>query len=125
MQVKVTISRAGINACARQEGIYLDLERRADRVIEAAKASVNEQSGAYNRGLRKERFRVRGRAGVRVVATAPHSLVLERGSGPHIIEPKTKKALAWPGGEHPVRKVHHPGTAAQHILRNALRAARL
>ena len=29
---------------------------------------------------------------------------------PHVIRPKRKKALAWPGGRHPVRKVNHPGS---------------
>ena len=29
---------------------------------------------------------------------------------PHVIRPKRKKALAWPGGRHPVRKVSHPGS---------------
>lgn len=125
VRVKFKASRAGINAACRSEGVYQRFEHLGDRVIAAAKASVNEVSGDYNRGLRKDRIRVRGRAGVRVTATAAHSLVLERGSGPHIIEPKDKKALAWPGAEHPVGRVHHPGTAAQHVLRNALRAARL
>lgn len=29
---------------------------------------------------------------------------------PHIIRPTLKKALAWPGGAHPVRMVRHPGS---------------
>jgi phage gpG-like protein len=29
--------------------------------------------------------------------------------GPYEIRPKNKKALAWPGGKHPVKKVMHPG----------------
>ena len=28
----------------------------------------------------------------------------------HVIKPKNKKALAWPGARHPVRGVHHPGS---------------
>jgi len=28
----------------------------------------------------------------------------------HVIKPKNKKALAWPGGRHPVRSVNHPGS---------------
>ncbi|GIM88756.1 hypothetical protein [Paractinoplanes toevensis] len=125
MRVKVRINRAGINAATQLEGVYRNLEKRGDRVISAAGFSVIERSGAYRRGLRRDRIRVRGRGGVRVTATAGHSAVLELGSRPHIIEPKTKKALAWPGGAHPVRRVHHPGTKARHTLRNALKAARL
>lgn len=29
---------------------------------------------------------------------------------PHIIRPRDKQALAWPGGRHPVREVQHPGS---------------
>ena len=28
---------------------------------------------------------------------------------PHVIRPKFKKALFWPGAAHPVKKVNHPG----------------
>jgi hypothetical protein len=35
---------------------------------------------------------------------------VEEGTGPHVILPKTKKALFWPGAAHPVRMVFHPGT---------------
>lgn len=125
MRVKVTISRSGINAATRLPGVWADLERRADRVISAAGFAVIERSGAYRRGLQRERFTSRGRAGVRVTASAGHSAVLEFGSRPHDIVAKNKKALAWPGAEHPVKRVHHPGTQARHVLRNALKAARL
>lgn len=32
------------------------------------------------------------------------------GTRAHVILPKNKKALFWPGGRHPVKKVQHPGT---------------
>lgn len=48
---------------------------------------------------------------------------LERGTRPHIIEPRFKRALSWPGARHPVRRVRHPGTAAQHTLENSAQAA--
>lgn len=31
-------------------------------------------------------------------------------TAPHVIRPKNKKALAWPGARHPVRGVNHPGS---------------
>lgn len=127
MDVKVTFraSRAGIAEACRSEGVYRNLEHRTDRVIAEASATVNNRSGEYRRGLRKERFRAKGGvAGVRVTAHADHSATLEVGSRPHVIEAKNGKALYWAGAEHPVRKVHHPGTQAQHLLRNALKAAR-
>lgn len=48
---------------------------------------------------------------------------LERGTRPHIIEPRFKKALFWPGARHPVRRVRHPGTTAQHTLEHSAQAA--
>jgi phage virion morphogenesis protein len=31
-------------------------------------------------------------------------------TGPHIIRPKRKQALFWPGAKHPARSVNHPGS---------------
>jgi len=93
-------------------------------VITAAGFAVHEVTGEYRRGLKKDRFSNRGKAAVRVTATAAHSAVLEFGSRPHVIEPRTKQALFWAGAAHPVARVHHPGTPALHILRTALKAAR-
>jgi hypothetical protein len=42
--------------------------------------------------------------------TASYAPFVQFGTAPHVIEPKEKKALYWPGAAHPVRKVNHPGT---------------
>lgn len=127
MSVKVTvrINRGGVTAAGRSNGVYRELERRADRVKTVARglAAPHYKTGEYDRGFRTERIRVRGQAAVRLTNVAGHALLLERGSAPHVIEPKNAKALYWPGGRHPVRRVYHPGTPAFHFLRNALRAA--
>ena len=44
---------------------------------------------------------------------------VEKGTPPHDIQPKRKKALAWPGGEHPVKIVHHPGTEPKPFMAQA------
>lgn len=31
-------------------------------------------------------------------------------TSPHVIKPKFKKALSWPGAKHPVKSVNHPGS---------------
>ncbi len=123
MQVKVRINRAGVAAAGRSEGIYRELERRAGHVVQLAQAIAPENTGEYKRSFKVERSRVRGRAAVTILNTAPHALIVERGSGPHVIEPKHAKALHWPGAAHPVARVHHPGTPAFHVLRRALKAA--
>ncbi len=127
MKVKVTFkpSQRGVRAAGRSNSVYRELERKADRVISLAQAAYapHAKTGDYGRAFKKVRTRVRGCAAVQVVNDDPKALILERGSGPHVIEPKNKKALAWPGGRHPVARVNHPGTPAYHFLRNALRKA--
>lgn len=49
-----------------------------------------------------------------------YCLYVEYGTAPHVITPKNKKALYWPGARHPVARVNHPGTNAQPFLRPAL-----
>ena len=38
------------------------------------------------------------------------------GGSPYTITPKSKKALAWPGGAHPVKSVQHPGIPARPFI---------
>jgi hypothetical protein len=45
---------------------------------------------------------------------------VEMGTAPHVILPKNKKALYWPGARHPVARVNHPGTPPFPYLRPAL-----
>lgn len=127
MPVKVTFrpNHAGVRAAGRSEGVYRELERRADRVLDLAQEiyAPHRKTGEYGRSFHKTRVRVRGAAAVRLTNTAGHAAILEYGSRPHVIEPKDKQALAWPGARHPVKRVHHPGTPALHIMRTALRAA--
>lgn len=49
-----------------------------------------------------------------------YCLYVEYGTAPHVITPRNKKALFWPGARHPVARVNHPGTTAQPFLRPAL-----
>lgn len=123
IKVKIRINQSGVRAAGRSESVYRELGRRADRVIELARAIAPEDTGEYKRSFRKVRTRVRGKAAVEVVNDSGHSAIIEFGSGPHVIEPRNAKALFWPGARHPVARVHHPGTPAFHVLRRALRAA--
>lgn len=126
-QVKVTFrpNRRGIQRAGQSEGAYRELERRADKVIGLAQAlyAPHAKTGDYGRAFRKVRTRIGGKAAVQVVNDDWKADILERGTPPHVILPKNKKALSWPGAAHPVGKVNHPGTPAYHFLRNALRAA--
>jgi len=48
--------------------------------------------------------------------TASYAPYVEFGTKPHVIEPKDKKALYWPGAAHPVKRVNHPGTKANDFM---------
>jgi HK97 gp10 family phage protein len=49
-----------------------------------------------------------------------YAAAVEYGTAPHVIKPRYKKALYWPGAAHPVAQVNHPGTQAQPFLRPAI-----
>ncbi|WP_433730995.1 hypothetical protein ACQP2Y_21550 [Actinoplanes sp. CA-051413] len=127
MTVKATFrpNRASVAAAGRSEGVYRELERRAAKAerLTLALYEAHRKTGEYGRGFHTERVRIRGQAAVRLVNNSGHALILELGSRPHVIEPKDKQALAWPGGRHPVKRVNHPGAPALHLMRNGLRAA--
>lgn len=38
----------------------------------------------------------------------------DKGTKPHPIVARKKRALYWAGANHPVKRVNHPGTKAQH-----------
>jgi hypothetical protein len=126
VRVRVRIKPGAGRLVAHSEGVWRDLERRADNVIIHAEATAPVDTGQYAfgtikpGGFRRDRIHRPAGAKVRVTALDPKALIIEKGSRPHLIEPRTKKALAWPGAEHPVRRVRHPGTKAHHTLRNAL-----
>src|SRR5829696_4222414 len=86
--------------------------------IRAGRASlgVHRRTGATSAGLRYRR-----RPGeVEWYDGVPQALFLEEGTPPHIIRPKSKKALYWDGLAHPVAFVKHPGTPAYHWLEDGI-----
>jgi hypothetical protein len=55
--------------------------------------------------------------------TASYASFVEFGTKPHIIEPRDARALYWPGADHPVRLVHHPGTKENPFMERIIAAA--
>jgi len=53
-----------------------------------------------------------------------YSSFVEFGTRPHVIEAKDKKALYWKGADHPVKRVNHPGSAANPFMERILDASR-
>lgn len=52
--------------------------------------------------------------------SVPHAIYAEEGVGPHIITTNSAGALFWPGAQHPVNEVHHPGYVGSHFMKKAL-----
>jgi hypothetical protein len=55
--------------------------------------------------------------------TASYAPFVEFGTAPHTIEAKNAKALFWPGANHPVRSVQHPGTKPDDYMGRIIAAA--
>ncbi len=55
--------------------------------------------------------------------TAAYAAFVELGTKPHVILPRSKQALYWPGAAHPVKSVNHPGTAANPYMERIVAAA--
>ena len=62
-------------------------------------------------------------SGITVGTNVSYAADVEYGTAPHVILPKNKKALYWPGAAHPVARVNHPGTKAKPFMRPALELA--
>ena len=57
-----------------------------------------------------------------VSANTKYAEGVEKGTRPHIIRAKKKKALYWQGANHPVKVVNHPGSRAKPYLVPALKS---
>lgn len=111
----------------RQGGVARMLAAKAVKVETRAKEIITAE-GLVDTGRYRSSIAWRlDQDGLGVYAeigsAVPYAGLIERGTRPHIIRPRRKRALSWPDAEHPVAVVHHPGTRARHVLRRALRAA--
>lgn len=88
-----------------------------DAILGDAKNYVHKRSGRLHDSLRAECQDKVLRVGS---LDCNYAADVELGTGPHVILPKNKKALHWPGVDHPVARVNHPGTPPFPYLRPAL-----
>lgn len=78
-------------------------------------APINKGPDAHSRGTLKSSIRVEniGDFSARIFPDeniAYYAEYVMAGTRPHIIEATNKKYLSWPGANHPVKRVWHPGT---------------
>lgn len=88
----------------------LSIERQAKQNL-TANGSV--KTGHLRKSIQGE---VSGLTGTVHTSNVKYAPWVEKGTRPHTIKPKRKKALYWQGAGHPVRIVHHPGGAKKPYL---------
>jgi hypothetical protein len=86
-------------------------------ILGDARDYVPKRSGRLHDSLRAESHNKVLRVGS---LDCNYATDVELGTAPHVITPRNKKALYWPGADHPVARVNHPGTAPNPYLRPAL-----
>lgn len=86
-------------------------------ILSDARDYVHKRSGRLHDSLRAECHDKVLRVGS---LDCNYATDVEMGTSPHVILPRNKKALYWPGADHPVAKVNHPGTPPFPYLRPAL-----
>ncbi len=99
--------------------------RAADMVLnilnlyaEIARILSPHRTGELSQSHRVEHGGLQGS----MIPTAAHAIYVIMGTDPHPILPVNKKALYWPGAEHPVRRVEHPGTRANDYIADVIPA---
>lgn len=117
---RVELNQEFINRIGTWGPVDRDLEERARRVASMARGRGPIETGDYVSSIEHERLEG---GGWRVIARDRKSWWIEAGTKPHVIRPRHKKALWWPGLLHPVKSVLHPGTIATHNLAEALELA--
>lgn len=91
---------------------------------EAMQHEAPVRTGALRRGIRYRTFEggISG-AWARFYVDSPadrYTLFVIEGTAAHEIRPSTRKALFWPGADHPVAFVHHPGTQPNDFVGRAM-----
>ncbi len=91
-----------------------DVDRRASRVLQAARGDVGVRTGQLRGNLHKEWFtRPNGDVGQRVGSNVPYAHLHHDGTRPHVIAARRAKALRYVNASGQVvfaRSVQHPGT---------------
>lgn len=126
---KLEFDREDVITLLRGPVVAKDLERRAINVETLAKHNASGRPGP-NVDTGRLRASIThsietGGEGIKAVVSADveYASFVELGTDPHIIRPRVKEALFWPGAQYPVAIVHHPGSKAYPFLKPALAAA--
>ena len=86
--------------------------------------NTNRDTVPWRTGFLVQGFQAVLTAGMlRWYPTASYARFVEFGTAPHMIFPKNAQALYWPGAQHPVKSVSHPGTAPNPFMERIIQAS--
>lgn len=113
--------RTAAAACRDAADAFLDREVLADGST-ALLAQAIRGEAPVKTGVLRASITVRTVApGARGVYAVGYASYVTRGTAPHVILPRTKRALHWGGDGGPtVAKVQHPGTKPNDFVRRGL-----
>jgi hypothetical protein len=94
---------------------YVAMDRATLHVLSIAMREVRVKTGTLRRSHARK-VEAGGNRGI-VGTNLKYARPLHEGYGPHVIRPKTAKALYWKGARHPVKRVRHPGWRGDPWLR--------
>lgn len=97
------------------------MREQGRRMVKLMREEAPEDTGKFKKRLGFKTFVQANTAGFRVHMPQPLGNFIVKGTKPHIIRPKRKKALWWEGARHPVKLVRHPGTKANKFVGRAFR----
>jgi bacteriophage HK97-gp10 putative tail-component len=102
------------------EDMVLEADRLAKDHARDNTRSPKRRTGRYFGSIHSEiKKKGKGFLTGAIASNVKYAGWLEDGTKPHVIRPKNKKALFWPGAAHPVKQVNHPGTPAFKVLTGA------
>ena len=139
MTVTITLDfdSAAIDAMLRSPtgpvGVYLErvallVEGEAKRLAPVRKGGVGTPGGRLRSSITHEVVASGGTLVARVGSNVDYLLPVHEGARPHLIVPKSKKALKFKGkggGTVFAKSVRHPGNKPNPFLRDALLSVRL
>ena len=108
--------RAGANVKPLINAALVNSTNRTQKNI---RQRASHKTGALQRSVLTQVDYPHGK----VSANEKYAEYVEKGTRPHTITPKNKKALFWKGALNPYKSVHHPGTKAKPFFKPGVEAS--
>ena len=130
MEIKINtdeLERFSVKLKGKAAGCVKDIAlaiKKSTLSIEAqAKKNLSSNGSVKTGHLRRSiAHKLTNDTGIVHTSNVEYAIGVEKGTRPHKIVPKKKKALYWKGAKSPVKYVNHPGSKAKPYLQPAFEA---